>query len=150
MSLRVRLSLILGSAFVIIWVLAAAWMLRDLRQQMMFSLDQRLVASARMVAGLIDQLPQPLAAKGEDAHFSADQFSVPDGMACQVSSLRGDILASNHKHDGAMDDQRSGFRDQTIDGALWRTFTYNHGDVRITTADRHIDRKSTRLNSSHS
>ena len=69
MSLRVRLSLILGSAFVIIWVLAAAWMLRDLRQQMMFSLDQRLVASARMVAGLIDQLPQPLAAKGEDAHF---------------------------------------------------------------------------------
>lgn len=58
-------------------------------------------------------------------------------MACQVSSLRGEILASNHKHDGAMDDQRSGFRDQTIDGALWRTFTYNHGDVRITTADRH-------------
>ena len=118
MSLRVRLSLILGSAFVIIWVLAAAWMLRDLRQQMMFSLDQRLVASARMVAGLIDQLPQPLTAKGGEAHISADQFSVPDGMACQVSSLRGEILASNHKHDGAMDDQRSGFRDQTIDGAL--------------------------------
>lgn len=103
MSLRVRLSLILGSAFVIIWALAAAWMLRDLRQQMMFSLDQRLVASARMVAGLIDQLPQPLTAKGGEAHFSADQFSVPDGMACQVSSLRGEILASNHKHDGVMD-----------------------------------------------
>jgi len=142
MSLRVRLSLILGSAFVIIWVLAAAWMLRDLRQQMMFSLDQRLVASARMVAGLIDQLPQPLTAKGGEAHFSADQFSVPDGMACQVSSLRGEILASNHKHDGAMDDERSGFRDQTIDDALWRTFTYNHGDVRITTADRHMEREA--------
>ncbi|MDH0650042.1 ATP-binding protein [Pseudomonas sp. GD03858] len=142
MSLRVRLSLILGSAFIVIWVLAAAWMLRDLRQQMMFSLDQRLVASARMVAGLIDQLPQPLTAKGQDAHFSADQFSVPDGMACQVSSLRGEILASNHKHDGGMDDQRSGFRDQTIDGASWRTFTYNHGDVRITTADRHQEREA--------
>ena len=37
MSLRARLTLILGSAFVIIWALAAAWMLRDLRQQMMFS-----------------------------------------------------------------------------------------------------------------
>lgn len=37
MSLRVRLSLILGSAFIVIWALAAAWMLRDLRQQMMFS-----------------------------------------------------------------------------------------------------------------
>ena len=142
MSLRVRLSLILGSAFILIWALAAAWMLRDLRQQMMFSLDQRLVASARMVAGLIDQLPQPLATKGEDAHFSADQLSVPDGMACQVSSLRGEILASNHKHDGAMDDQSSGFRDQTIDDARWRTFTYNHGDVRITTADRNQEREA--------
>jgi len=142
MSLRVRLSLILGSAFVIIWALAAAWMLRDLRQQMMFSLDQRLVASARMVAGLIDQLPQPLTAKGQEAHFSADQLSVPDGMACQVSSLRGEILASNHKHDGSMDDQRSGFQDQTIDGASWRTFTYTRGDVRITTADRHMEREA--------
>ncbi|MGH8439175.1 MAG: two-component sensor histidine kinase, partial [Pseudomonas sp.] len=91
MSLRVRLTLILGTAFVLIWALAAAWMLRDLRYQMMFSLDQRLVASARMVAGLIDQLPQPLTAKGEGTQLSADQLSVPDGMACQVSSLRGEI-----------------------------------------------------------
>ncbi|MBJ9977280.1 sensor histidine kinase N-terminal domain-containing protein [Pseudomonas sp. S75] len=142
MSLRVRLSLILGSAFILIWILAAAWMLRDLRQQMMFSLDQRLVASARMVAGLVDQLPQPLSGKDREAHFAADQFSVPDGMACQVSSLRGEILASNHKHEGGMDDQRSGFRDQLIDGSAWRTFTYNHGDVRITTADRHQEREA--------
>ena len=140
MSLRVRLSLILGSAFVIIWALAAAWMLQDLCQQMMFSLDQRLVASARMVAGLIDQLPQPL--KGQETRLAADQLSVPDGMACQVSSLRGEILASNHTHDGSMDDQRSGFQDQAIDGALWRTFTYTRGDVRITTADRHLEREA--------
>lgn len=61
MSLRLRLILILGGAFVLIWALAAAWMFRDLRGQMMFSLDQRLVASARMVAGLVQQLPHPLA-----------------------------------------------------------------------------------------
>jgi hypothetical protein len=47
MSLRLRLSLTLGAAFALIWALAAAWMLSDLRNQMMFSLDQRLVASAR-------------------------------------------------------------------------------------------------------
>ena len=41
MSLRLRLSLILGTAFVLIWALAATWMFRDLRSQMMFSLDQR-------------------------------------------------------------------------------------------------------------
>ncbi|MDZ5601670.1 ATP-binding protein [Pseudomonas sp. RP23018S] len=142
MSLRVRLSLILGSAFVFIWALAAAWMLCDLRQQMMFSLDQRLVASARMVAGLIDQLPQPLTAKGQDAHFAADQLSVPDGMACQVTSLRGEILASNHQHDTTLDERGSGFHDPVIDGAQWRSFTYSHGDVRITTADRNQEREA--------
>ncbi|MBA1193146.1 MAG: histidine kinase [Pseudomonas sp.] len=142
MSLRLRLSLILGSAFIVIWALAAAWMLRDLRQQMMFSLDQRLVASARMVAGLVDQLPQPLSAREEHAHFSADQLSIPDGMACQVSSLRGEILASNHAHDGTMETRSSGFLDQVIDGVSWRTFSYEHGDVRITTADRHEEREA--------
>ena len=85
MSLRLRLSLTIGSAFVLVWALAAAWMLSDLRQQMMFSLDQRLVASARMVAGLLEQLPQ-LPVKGEGTHFSAEQLTIPGGMACQVSS----------------------------------------------------------------
>ncbi|MDD0974085.1 ATP-binding protein [Pseudomonas fontis] len=143
MSLRLRLSLILGTAFVVIWALAAAWMLRDLRQQMMFSLDQRLVASARMVAGLIDQMPAPLTSKGEETRLSADQLSIPDGMACQVSSLRGEILARSHNNgEQTLDDQRSGFHDQMIDGALWRSFTYARGDVRITTADRHLEREA--------
>lgn len=37
MSLRLRLTFKLGAAFVLIWALAAAWMLNDLRNQMMFS-----------------------------------------------------------------------------------------------------------------
>ncbi|MCY1400660.1 Sensor protein QseC [compost metagenome] len=143
MSLRLRLSLILGTAFVVIWALAAAWMLRDLRNQMMFSLDQRLVASARMVSGLIEQLPQPLASKGEGTRLSADQLSIPDGMACQVSSLRGEILArSHHTAEQALDDQRSGFHDQLIDGDHWRSFTLARGEVRITTADRVREREA--------
>ena len=40
MSLRLRLTLMLGSAFVLLWALAATWMLVDLRGQMMLSLDQ--------------------------------------------------------------------------------------------------------------
>ncbi|AZE50065.1 Sensor histidine kinase [Pseudomonas chlororaphis] len=36
MSLRLRLSLTIGAAFVLIWALAAAWMFSDLRNQMMF------------------------------------------------------------------------------------------------------------------
>ena len=141
MSLRLRLSLILGLAFLLVWCLAAAWMFRDLRHQMMFSLDQRLVASARMVAGLVDQLP-PLASQGEARRFSADQLSIPDGMACQVSSLRGEILARSHGASDQLDDQSSGFHDQLIDGGRWRSFTLMHDGVRITTADRHEERES--------
>src|SRR5690606_16685448 len=49
-SLRLRLSLILGSAFLLLWTLSATWLLFDLRNQTMLALDQRLAASARMVA----------------------------------------------------------------------------------------------------
>ena len=143
MSLRLRLSLILGGAFILIWAVAAAWMFRDLRNQMMFSLDQRLVASARMVAGLVDQLPAPLSTQGSGTHFSADQLSIPDGMACQVSSLRGEILARSHSStEQPLDDQKTGFHDQVIDGAHWRSFTLAREDVRITTADRQQEREA--------
>ena len=145
MSMRLRLSLTIGAAFVLVWALAAAWMLSDLRQQMMFSLDQRLVASARMVAGLLEQLPQ-LPVKGEGTHFSAEQLTIPGGMACQVSSLRGEILARSHNNpDQPMQSQAAGFHDQMIDGAAWRTFTLDRGDLRITTADRQVEREALNL-----
>jgi len=143
MSLRLRLCLLLAGAFIVIWALAATWMFRDLRSQMMFSLDQRLVASARMVAGLMQQLPEPLPAQGEGTLFKADQATLPDGMACQVSSLRGEILARSHSApEQTLNDQRSGFSDQVIDGERWRSFTLQHGAARITTADRHLEREA--------
>ncbi|WP_376717489.1 hypothetical protein [Halomonas piscis] len=58
MSLRRRLLLSLGVSFCVLWVLAAAWLYNDLRDQMRETLDQRLAASARMVAGLVAQLPE--------------------------------------------------------------------------------------------
>ncbi|AHF67932.1 MULTISPECIES: ATP-binding protein [Pseudomonas] len=143
MSLRLRLSLILGVAFVVVWTLAATWMYQDLRTQMMYSLDQRLVASARMVSALVDQLPEPLSVKEGGAHFSANQLAIPDGMACEVSSLRGEILASSHNTAGnIIASPNGGFYDQEIDGEHWRTFTLVRGDVRITTADREQERES--------
>ncbi|WP_300727951.1 ATP-binding protein [Pseudomonas sp.] len=145
MSLRLRLSLAIGSAFVLVWALAAAWMLSDLRQQMMFSLDQRLVASARMVAGLLEQLPH-MPEKGEGAQFSAEQLTIPGGMACQVSSLRGEVLARSHNNPGQpLKSLAAGFHDEMIDGAAWRSFTLDRGDLRITTADRQVEREALNL-----
>lgn len=137
MSLRLRLTLILGSAFILLWSLAAAWMLCDLRGQMMRSFDQRLAASARMVAGLLQQLPQPQPADGQTTRLSAEQLGIPNGMACQVGSLRGEVLAQSHATpERALDSTASGFRDQEINGVLWRSFTVQAGDLRVSTADR--------------
>ena len=144
-SLRLRLTFKLGAAFVLIWALAAAWMLNDLRNQMMFSLDQRLVASARMVAGLTEQMPG-LASVSGGAHFSAEQLHVPGGMACQVSSLRGEILARSHTTpEEGLESRKSGFRDQVVDGVGWRSFTLSRGDLLITTADRQVEREALNL-----
>ncbi|WP_448650247.1 ATP-binding protein [Pseudomonas fluorescens] len=146
MSLRLRLTFKLGAAFVLIWLLAAAWMLNDLRNQMMFSLDQRLVASARMVAGLTEQMPGLASVAGGTTHLRTEQLNVPGGMACQVSSLRGEILARSHMTpDEGLESRKSGFRDQIIDGVGWRSFTLSRGDLLITTADRQVEREALNL-----
>ena len=143
MSLRLRLSLILGGAFLLIWVVAATWMFQDLRRQTLFSLDQRLVASARMVGALVEQLPKPLASEPANTHFSAQQLSIPDGMACEVSSLRGEIIARTHGNtDNNLDSDAVGFHDRLINGEHWRSFTLAQGELRITTADRQQERES--------
>lgn len=141
-SLRLRLSMTLGAAFILIWALAAAWMLSDLRNQMMFSLDQRLVASARMVAGLLEQMPA-LPSHGPSNQINSAALTIPGGMACQVSSLRGQILARSHSTpEHPLEAEKLGFHDQMIDGAPWRTFTLVRGDMRITTADRQVEREA--------
>ncbi|QZI72521.1 sensor histidine kinase N-terminal domain-containing protein [Pseudomonas protegens] len=141
-SLRLRLSVTLGAAFILIWTLAAAWMLSDLRNQMMFSLDQRLVASARMVAGLLEQMP--VLPSDTHAHpIASAALTIPGGMACQVSSLRGQVLARSHSTpEHTLEAEKLGFHDQMIDGAPWRTFTLVRGDLRITTADRQVEREA--------
>ncbi|WP_109511310.1 ATP-binding protein [Pseudomonas ovata] len=137
MSLRLRLTLMLGSAFVLLWLLAAAWMLHDLRTQMMRSLDERLAASAHMVAGLLAQLPQPLSPDGTRRSISAEQLGIANGLVCQVSSLRGEVLARSPSAPGqALQAEDGGFQQQMIEGVAWRSFTLAQGELRITTADR--------------
>lgn len=143
MSLRLRLSLILGSAFLLLWTLSATWLLFDLRNQTMLALDQRLASSARMVAGLVAQLPSELLEGLHEQSLSAEQLGIPNGLRCQVSSLRGTVLARSHAMPGdPLDPTQKGYRLQTIDGRAWRSFTLISDDgLRITTADR-LDERS--------
>lgn len=141
MSLRLRLTLILGSTFIILWSVAAAWMLYDLRAEMMRSLDQRLAASAQMVAGLLVQLPQS-SQPDTGNPITAQRLGIPDGLTCQVSSLRGEVIARSHPELAEpLDAQQTGFRDQVIEGVKWRSYTVEQHGMRITTADRLDERR---------
>lgn len=138
MSLRRQLLLTLSLSFCVLWALAALWLYSDLRIQMRETLDQRLAASARMVAGLVSQLP-------EDARRRTTQpmLSIPPstGVACQVSSLSGQIIMRTHgEFAGQLDATAPGFSNKIIDGESWRIFTHIEDDLQITTADRLTER----------
>ncbi|QOR39723.1 two-component sensor histidine kinase [Billgrantia diversa] len=138
MSLRARLLLTLGLTLVLLWGLAAAWLLRDLHDQFVATLDQRLAQSARMVAALAAQLPQ-------EVWLAADRqaLTIPpiEGLACQVHSPSGEIMARTHAD---MEDILSaggqGHSYRESDGVTWRVFTYERDGLTITTADRMDER----------
>ncbi len=142
MSLRKRLLLILGGTFIVLWSLAAAWLLGDLRREVSSALDERLASSARMVAGLLEQLPQPL-----PAHYasplSAMELGLQGGLVCQVRSLRGEVLVRTPNTPSAtLAEHGVGFHEMSIDGERWRSFTLKRQNLWVTTADR-IEERAT-------
>ncbi|AJD47505.1 two-component sensor [Isoalcanivorax pacificus W11-5] len=138
MSLQRRLLWILGLSFSLLWLLAAFWLQRDLEQRLQDTLDQRLAASARMVGGLVMQLPE-------------DAWQVPGGatlsvpadisVACQVRDGSGGIFLQTHS---ALPDLLAGggvgFHDRDIGGEPWRVYTREFNGLFISTADRLTER----------
>lgn len=138
MSLQRRLLATLGLSLCLLWGATAAWLLGDLHQQLVRTLDQRLAASARMVAALVAQLPADAWERDRGPVLS---IPASTGLACQVSSPRGEIVARTHgAPPGVLDAVVPGFGERTVDGERWRTFTYQHERLRITTADRLVER----------
>ena len=144
MSLRLRLLLMIGVSLSLLWGGVAVWMLRDLDDEMRRTLDQRLAMSARMVAGLVAQNPAAWDARGGPAGVST--LTVPataKGLACQVSSLRGEVLARTPgTTSAAIATTAPGFTERDIDGERWRSYTVEAQGVRITTADRLTERNT--------
>lgn len=144
MSLRLRLLLMIGVSLSLLWGGVALWMLRDLDNEMRRTLDQRLAMSARMVAGLISQNPAAWDTRSGAAGVST--LTVPataKGLACQVSSLRGEVLARTPgATPAAIATATPGFAEREIDGERWRSYTVEAHGLRITTADRLAERNT--------
>lgn len=139
MSLRLRLVLTIGIALAVLWGVAAVWMLRDLDRNLQQTLDDRLAMSARMVSGLLAEG----SAVGSSPMSARDAVTVPGsrGMACQVRSLRGEVIATTHGASGAvMTSGGPGYRTHAVDGTSWRTYTLEANGYSITTADSQGER----------
>lgn len=145
MSLRLRLVLTIGIALAVLWSVAALWMLRDLDRNLQHTLDDRLAMSARMVSGLLAQ--SALGVGGVSEVTVRDAVTVPGsrGIACQIRSLRGEVVAMTQGAPNALMSARgSGYRTQSLDGTRWRTYTLQTGGFSITTADSFDERAGLR------
>lgn len=135
MSLRLRLLLIIGLPFVVLWIAASTWMLIDLRTEFRAALDERLAASAHMVAGLLAQLP-PAPVADMSPVQPMPSIGAINGVACEVRQLRGNIVARTANSPERLGVALPGYRTRTIEGEHWRSFTLEQNGMRVTTADR--------------
>lgn len=145
-SLRLRLLVIIGGSLLVLWTLVAAWMLVDLRSELRTALDDRLAASARMVAGLVSQLPPSAVSTGGGTAALVDVIG-RDGLACEVSLLRGEVTVQTLARTAAspgLEDVAPGYSTRSFGGKLWRTYVLQKGAIRVATADR-IDVRETLL-----
>lgn len=136
MSLRLRLLLIIGISLSVLWAAVAGWMFMDARQSLRDALDNRLAASARMVAGLVSQFPEP----GDIAASSSKPLDVVarDGVACEVSLVRGEVtIETVARTAGSPDLTRAapGFSTHAYGNKRWRTYVLRQGNIQIATAD---------------
>lgn len=138
MSLRLRLLSIIGVSLTALWSLVAVWMFLDVRHELRTALDDRLAASARMVAGLMLQLP-PAGAPVSERRESPMDIIARDGLACEVSLLRGEVMAqavARTTGSPGLTGAEVGYGTHTLGGKSWRTFVLEQGGIRIATADR--------------
>jgi two-component system sensor histidine kinase QseC len=151
-TLRWRLMLVIGSCLAGLWLLLAPWLLHSVRTEMEKSLDNRLAASAQMVASLVNR--QQLLNASDEANDRSDTVSdmastkpvqpnFPSSLACRVSTLRGDVLAlSQDAPTRVLEEAPDGYSIEEVEGQRWRVYTTTVNNLRITTADRVSTRDS--------
>lgn len=145
MTLRLRLMAIIGLSFTILWSAASVWMFLDMRNNFRAALDERLAASARMVAALVAQLPAA-PATAATAPQSVLDLAAKDGVACEVRLMPGGLVARTQNSPPELGMVTSGYSTRMMRGELWRSYTLEQGGKRVTTADR-VDKRRALLRS---
>ncbi|WP_175854953.1 ATP-binding protein [Burkholderia anthina] len=145
MSLRLRAVLIASLSLVLLWVIAAALMMRGVHSNLDRTLDGRLAMSARMVSGLLERAA--LAPNAAASGFTeAVRVSGKEGIACEIRSLQGEVLArtTTGPH-SEFESLPAGFSTREVLGHQWRVYVLRANGYQITTADR-VDQRDTLIN----
>jgi signal transduction histidine kinase len=135
-TLRLRLLVAIGASFALFWTLSSVWTLIDLRNEFRSALDERLAASARMVAALVADSPHLTAQPGATGASPIPYLVRADSVACEIRLLRGGVVGRTENSPERLGLVAPGYRTRTIDGVTWRSYTIEQNGVRITTADK--------------
>lgn len=138
-TMRWRLMLVIGISVTALWLLLAPWMLYGVRSEVQNSLDDRLAASAQMVASLMQRqdLAAGRAGVNELVDLSVASPQFPPTLACRVNDLRGNVVAlSQGAPEQVLQTPADGYVNRELNGESWRVYTVTLGDLQITTADR--------------
>lgn len=145
-SLKWRLVLSITCAFVLIWAVAFAWLYYNIEQKMTETLDERLSASAHMVARLLSQIPvQQLTHAAEPV---VSELNNPDLIACVVSVIKLNVVLDHSvvaQTKGAptqLAQQPEGFRTWEEQGVSWRSFTLRQGQIQVVAAEKVLLREA--------
>jgi two-component system sensor histidine kinase QseC len=143
MTLRARLTLLIGISLSLLWLGLAVWMQHDLVRQMQSALDRRLEMAANMAASLVASRPGPWPDGAAQKKLLALAPEEHDELACQVMSKSGEVLAHTAGAGPLRDllrTSRPGFATRMAGGVQLRTYTLEVNGLRVTTADRMVER----------
>lgn len=137
MSLRLRAVLIAGLSLMVLWGLAAGWMMRGVQGNLDRTLDGRLAMSARMVAGLLERSALGADAASQDFNEGV-RVTGKEGIACEIRLLQGEVLARTSTGSPSIfHDLPPGLSTREIDGHAWRVYVLRTaGGYQVSTADR--------------
>ncbi len=145
-SLRWRLMLGLSITTCVLWGSVAAWQFTSMQRELRNMLDERLIASAKMVAAIVQQIhpdpKHPNIAPNAEVSEAMHSLIARDGVACEVSLVRSEVdvlpvpIARTADSPDMSQSPANGFGETTKGGKLWRTYVLHDGGIRIATADR--------------
>lgn len=139
-SLKWRLVSTILVVFVILWSLVFCWLYFELEKRLQNTLDERLSASAHMVARLIQQLPVDEIANTVNA--VQQDHSTPNLIACQVSLFSSNISA-NHQviaktlgSPESLSTRKIGLSTWSENGVEWRSYVLQKGQIQVVAAEK--------------